>query len=484
MLKGLKIFLIAALFAAVIFGFIAGATTVSMVDAKSTDKYEKLSLFTKVMHLLETTYVEEVDVKKLIYGGIKGMLQELDPHSAFLDPNDYKEMKESTTGEFGGVGIEITKKENIITIISPIEDTPAWEAGLKSMDKIIKINDESTAEMDLQAAVSKMRGSPGTKVKLTILREGKQKPIDFTIIRKIIKIVSVKSMMLPDDYAYIRISTFNESTVNDLKKALTKLEKSTTKGKKMNGILLDLRNNPGGLLDQAVGVADLFLASGVIVSVQGRDKDKKIVEYAKPNNLDSETVPMVVLVNQASASAAEIVAGALQDNKRAVVIGQKTFGKGSVQTLVELDDKSAIKYTIALYYTPSGKSIQAKGIEPDVTILSIDPSVMQDEQLLENDTKEKYGEAKLKGHFENADNNNNDDQKSIIDKIYDRAERGLNKKLKGQDLKKVVDINYDYQVNMAYNYLKVYAMGLSKDKNIQLDQPAPAVETTKPAKKK
>lgn len=480
MLKGLKIFLIAALFAAVIFGFIAGATTVSMVDAKSTDKYEKLSLFTKVMHLLETTYVEEVDVKKLIYGGIKGMLQELDPHSAFLDPNDYKEMKESTTGEFGGVGIEITKKDNIITIISPIEDTPAWEAGLKSMDKIIKINDESTAEMELQAAVSRMRGSAGTKVKLTILREGKQKPLEFTIIRKIIKIVSVKSMMLPNDYAYIRISTFNESTVSDLKKALTKLEKST-KGKKMNGILLDLRNNPGGLLDQAVGVSDMFLSSGIIVSVQGRDKDKKIIEYAKPNNLMSEAVPMVVLVNQASASAAEIVAGALQDNKRAVVIGQKTFGKGSVQTLVELDDKSAIKYTIALYYTPSGKSIQAKGIEPDVTILSIDPTVMQDEQLLEEDTKQKYGEAKLKGHFEN--NDNTDEPKSVIDKIYEKAERGLNKKLKGQDLKKVVDIDYDYQANMAYNYLKVYAMGMEKDKNIQVEKVVPApVEA--PTKKK
>jgi carboxyl-terminal processing protease len=334
--------------------------------------------------------------------------------------------------------------------------------------------------MELQAAVSRMRGSAGTKVKLTILREGKQKPLEFTIIRKIIKIVSVKSMMLPNDYAYIRISTFNESTVSDLKKALTKLEKST-KGKKMNGILLDLRNNPGGLLDQAVGVSDMFLSSGIIVSVQGRDKDKKIIEYAKPNNLMSEAVPMVVLVNQASASAAEIVAGALQDNKRAVVIGQKTFGKGSVQTLVELDDKSAIKYTIALYYTPSGKSIQAKGIEPDVTILSIDPTVMQDEQLLEEDTKQKYGEAKLKGHFEN--NDNTDEPKSVIDKIYEKAERGLNKKLKGQDLKKVVDIDYDYQANMAYNYLKVYAMGMEKDKNIQVEKVVPApVEA--PTKKK
>ncbi len=479
MFKGLKVLLITALFAAVIFGFIAGATTVSMVDAKSTDKYEKLSLFTKVMHLLENTYVEDVDIKKLIYGGIKGMLQELDPHSAFLDPNDYKEMKESTTGEFGGVGIEITKKDNVITIISPIEDTPAWEAGLKSMDKIIKINDESTADMELQAAVSKMRGSSGTKVKLTILREGKQKPLEFNIVRKIIKIVSVKSMMLPDDYAYIRISTFNESTVNDLKKALTKLEK-TAKDKKINGILIDLRNNPGGLLDQAVGVSDLFLTNGIIVSVQGRDKDKKIIEYAKANNLTSEAVPMVVLVNQASASAAEIVAGALQDNKRAVIIGQKTFGKGSVQTLVELDDKSAIKYTIALYYTPSGKSIQAKGIEPDVTVLSIDPSVMQEEKMIEEDTKQKFGEAKLKGHFEN--NGDSEESKSVIDKIYEKAERGLTKKLKDQDIKKVVDIDYDYQVNMAYNYLKVYAMGAEKNKGIKLDQTNPSVVA--PDKKK
>jgi len=479
MFKGLKIFLTALLFLSVVLGFVAGATTVSMVDAKPMDKYEKLSLFTKVMHLLETTYVEDVDVKKLIYGGIKGMLQELDPHSAFLDPNDYKEMKESTTGEFGGVGIEITRKDNIITIISPIEDTPAWTAGLKSMDKIVKINDESTADMELQTAVSKMRGSAGTKVKLTILREGKQKPMDFDIVRKIIKIASVKSTMLPDNYAYFRISTFNESTVTDLKKALTKLEKEA-KNEKLKGVLLDLRNNPGGLLDQAVGVSDMFLSKGIIVSVKGRDKDKKIVEYAKANNLISESIPMVVLVNQASASASEIVAGALQDNKRAVIIGQKTFGKGSVQTLVELDDKSAIKYTIALYYTPSGRSIQAKGIEPDVTILSIDPQVMQDEQMIEEDTKQKYGEAKLKGHFEVNSENNIDETKtlSLLDKIYDRAEKGLNKKSKNQDLKKVVDINYDYQAGMAYNYLKVYSMGMEKDRTLNVVA-APAKEEKK-----
>ncbi|MFH1223088.1 MAG: S41 family peptidase [Pseudomonadota bacterium] len=461
MFRGARFFLIILIFCAVIFGFVGGAATISMVEAKPTDKYEKLSMFTKVLHLLESSYVEDVEVKKLIYGGIKGMLQELDPHSAFLNPEDYKEMKESTTGEFGGVGIEITKKDNIITIISPIEDTPAWQAGLKSMDKIVKINDESTIDMELQAAVSKMRGSPGTKVKLTISREGVQKPIDFNITRKVIKIVSIKSSLLPENYGYIRLSTFNETTGADLKKAITKLLKETD-NKKLNGLLLDMRNNPGGLLDQAVAVSDVFLDKGIIVSVIGREKDKKITEYAKPDSLLPIDVPVVVLVNQASASAAEIVAGALQDNKRAVVIGQKTFGKGSVQTLVELDDKSAIKYTVARYYTPSGKSIQATGIEPDITVLPIDPRVLQDELLVEQDVQDKYGEVKLKGHFENASGDEDPATKSVIEKIYERAERGFKKKEKNQDIKKVVDLDYDYQVNQAYNYLKVYAIAKSR----------------------
>lgn len=455
-MKGFRTVLIVFIFFAVIFGFIAGATTVSLVEAKP-NAYEKLTLFTKVLQLLESNYVEEVDVKKLIYGGIKGMLQELDPHSAFLNPEDYKEMRESTSGEFGGLGIEITKKDNIITVITPIEESPAWDAGMKSMDKIVKINDESTSEMDLQTAVSKMRGNPGTKVKITVVRDNTAKPIEFNLTRRIIKIVSAKSMMLPDDYAYIRISTFNESTVNDVRKALTKLQKQA-KNEKLKGILLDLRNNPGGLLDQAIGVTNMFIEKGVIVSVQGRDKEKKMIEYAKPDGLKLKDIPMVVLVNQASASASEIVAGALQDNNRAVVVGQKTFGKGSVQTLIELDDKSAIKYTIARYYTPSGRSIQAKGIEPDVEILPVDPKVMQDELLIEQDVKEKYGEAKLKGHFEN-EASNEDSGKSILDRIYDRAEKGLKNKMKNQDIKKTIDLDVDYQAAMAFNYLKIYSMG-------------------------
>jgi len=462
MTRGLKITLGIMTFIAIVGGFVAGTYITSSVEAKPADKYENLSLFTKVLHILENTYVEDVDVKKLIYGGIKGMLQELDPHSAFLDPKDFKEMKESTTGEFGGVGIEITKRDNFITVITPIEDTPAWNSGLKSMDKIIKINDEATTDMDLQTAVSKMRGAPGTKVKITVARDNVQKPLDFTITRKIIKIVSVKSVLLPDDFAYIRIATFNENTVSDLKKAVSKMEKQT-KNSKFKGVLLDLRNNPGGLLDQAVGVADVFIDKGTIVSVRGRDKEKKIIEYAKPDSGYLKDIPVVVLVNQASASASEIVAGALQDNERAVIVGQKTFGKGSVQTLVELDDKSAIKYTIARYYTPNGRSIQATGIEPDVNILQIDPKVMEEEKMLEDDYKDKYREANLSGHFENE---NKAEEASLLDKIYERAEKGLKKKIKKQDMNKVVDLDYDYQAAQAYNYLKVYAIGKEKRNGI------------------
>jgi carboxyl-terminal processing protease len=459
LMKKFRAFLIAFIFIAIIAGFIGGASLVSMIEAKTSGdskKYEKLGLFTKVLQLLEASYVEEVDVQKLIYGGIKGMLQELDPHSAFLSPSDYKDMKESTMGEFGGLGIEITKKDNAITVISPIEDTPAWEAGVKSMDKIIKINDELTMDMDLQTAVSKMRGAPGTKVKITVSRDGLQKPIDFTLTRKIIKIVPVKSMMLPDNYAYFRISTFNENTLSSLKKEISKLKKEANK-KKFKGILIDLRNNSGGLLDQAVSVSNLFVDKGIIVSIKGRDAEKKIVEYAKPDSSKISDIPLVVLVNQGSASASEIVAGAIQDSNRGIITGQKTFGKGSVQTLVELDDKSAIKYTMAKYYTPSGTSIQATGIEPDIEILPVDPKVMEEELMIKEDTIAKYGEAKLKGHFENEE-----DFEDAMSKIYQKAERGLKKKMKDNDIKKVVDLDTDYQAFMAYNYLKVYSIGLTK----------------------
>lgn len=444
-------YLIILTFISIISGFLIGAKISTNAQAKQEESsYKNLTLLAKVMHLLESTYVEEVDTKEIIHGGIRGMLSALDPHSVFLKPDDYKEMKESTVGKFGGLGIEVTKRDNYILVITPIEDTPAWQAGLKPLDKIIEIDGESALDMDLQVAVSKMRGKPNTKVKLKIAREGEKELLDFEITRKIIKIESVKQMMLPENFAYIRISTFNENTTKNVKQAFLTLEKESKNS--LKGILIDLRNNPGGLLDQAISTADLFLEKGVIVSVVGRNKDKKLIEYAKKETTITN-LPIVILVNQSSASAAEILAGALQDNNRAVIIGQKTFGKGSVQTLVELDDSSAIKYTIARYYTPNDYSIQAKGIEPNIEVLPVDPKVLEDEKVIKK-TYDQYGEASLKGHIEG--------EEEKVNQIYERAKKGLKDKMEKQDLTKVIDLDYDYQANMAYNYLKIYSLGLNK----------------------
>ncbi|MBN1114412.1 MAG: S41 family peptidase [Oligoflexia bacterium] len=466
MFKGVRLFLIMLTFIAVVAGFIAGASTVTFIEAKPNG-YEKLSLFTKVLHIIESNYVEEVDIKKLIYGGIKGMLSELDPHSTFLPPDQYKEMKESTTGKFGGLGIEITLKDNVLTIITPIEGTPAWKQGLKPMDKIIKINNESTSDMDVQAAVNKMRGKPGTKVKIMVVRDGEKDPLEFEITREIINVISVKSTLLEKNYGYIKISTFNERVAADARKGIAKL-KSQSKND-LKGLILDLRNNPGGLLDQAVEVSDIFIDKGLIVSIQGRDKDKKAEEYAKPNGTIKD-IPLLVLINESSASASEIVAGALQDHKRAILVGQKTFGKGSVQVLVEMDDKSAIKYTTARYYTPSGRSIQAMGIKPDVEILPVDPKIMEDEIKMEEFRKQQYSEASLKGHFENENDEEVDDVvnkegaglKQDLTNIYKRVNDALNKRYKDRDLNKVIDLDVDYQARQALNYLKVYTMGIKK----------------------
>jgi carboxyl-terminal processing protease len=471
MFKKARFYLIILCFIAIIAGFIAGAGTVSFIKALPNENYEKLALLSKALHIVESTYVEPIAVEKLIYGAIRGMLEELDPHSVFLTPDAYKQLRSETSGKFGGLGIEITKKDNILTVISPIEDTPAWKAGIKSLDQIIKINDEPTREMDLQIAVNKMRGKPGTKVKITVMRKGHNTPLDYTLTRETITAKPVKSVMLDDNYGYLKLSSFTEQSAADIRKAISTLTESSKGG--LKGLVMDLRNNPGGLLDQAVAVADIFLDKGVIVSVIGRDKTKKSIEYAKPAGTILD-LPLVVLVNEASASASEIVAGALQDQKRALIVGQKTFGKGSVQTIVELDDKTAIKYTIARYYTPSGRSIQAKGIEPDLTVLPIDPSVLADEKKVEEFYKTEYAESALKGHFENdqvdkkAKEKDNDETSSSsfrddISKIYEKARKALDKRNnKDTELTKVANLDYDYQLREAYNYLKAYSMGKVK----------------------
>lgn len=355
---------------AIITGILIGRMSVSSVNAEA-EGYEDLKIFTEVLYLVKKNYVEDVKTKDLIYGAIKGMLNSLDPHSGFMPPHAYKEMQVETKGEFGGIGIQIGIKDGILTVIAPIEDTPAFKAGIKAGDKIVKINGESTKDMGIHDAVSKMRGQKGTSVIITIIREGWKETKDFTIIRDIIKVKSVKSKVMEDKIGYVKINQFQEKTASDLENALSALSKEG-----ITALVLDLRNNPGGLLNSAVDVSSQFLpANKVVVSIKGRNGEK--TEYrteeikttalaAKPSIF--YTIPMIVLINEGSASASEIVAGALKDWGRAVVLGTQTFGKGSVQNVISLSDGSGLKLTTARYYTPNGISIQTTGITPDIVV--------------------------------------------------------------------------------------------------------------------
>jgi carboxyl-terminal processing protease len=341
-------------------GFVIGRLTISIVGAE--EGYEELKIFSEALSIVKKNYVEEVKPKDIIYGAIKGMVGSLDPHSAFMTPEQYKEMQVDTKGEFGGLGIQIGIKDGMLTVIAPIEDTPAYRAGIKAGDKIIKINNEFTKDMNLQDAVSKMRGAPSTSVKITILREGWKETKDFTIVREIIKIKSIKFKELEEGIGYIKINQFQEQTSSDLSNAIEELMK-----KNITSLVLDLRNNPGGLLNSAVDVSSQFLPAGkLVVYIKDRKGDK--VEYKSGKHKTDFNLPMIVLVNQGSASASEIVAGALKDWNRAVILGTQTFGKGSVQSVVPLGDGSALRLTTARYYTPKGISIQTTGITPDIIV--------------------------------------------------------------------------------------------------------------------
>ncbi len=338
-----------------------GKWTIGTVNAESG--YEDLKTFTEVLTLIKKDYVDEVKTKELITSAIKGMVSSLDPHSGYMTQDAFKELQVETKGEFGGLGIQIGIKDAVLTVIAPIDDTPAYKAGIKAGDKIVKIAGESTKNMDIEKAVTKMRGPKGTPIVLTIFREGWKETKDFTIVRDIIKIKSVKSKMLDSSIGYIKLTQFQESTAADLASALTGLKKDG-----MTSIILDLRNDPGGLLNSAVDVAEQFLPpKQLVVYIKGRTGDK--IEYFTEGDKPSYTgIPMVVLVNQGSASASEIVAGALKDWKRAIIIGMQTFGKGSVQSLIPLSDGSGLRLTTAKYYTPSGTSIQNVGITPDIVV--------------------------------------------------------------------------------------------------------------------
>jgi carboxyl-terminal processing protease len=396
MLKSSKVKRIALFIAAIsVMAVFVGVSVQHRSTAQAANDYESIELFTDVLSIVKKSYVEDVDTKKLIYGAINGMLSSLDPHSSFMPPEMYKEMKIETKGAFGGLGIEISIKEGLLTVISPIEDTPAYKAGIKAGDQILKIDSKFTKDLSVMEAVKRMRGTKGTKVILTIMREGFDKPKEFPLTRDVIQVKSVKFKTLDDGFGYIRIAQFQEKTDDDLSAAFESLKKGN--GGKLRGLVLDLRNDPGGLLDQAVRVADHFLEEGkLIVYTEGREKDAKMRFTARKGD-KQPAYPVVILINSGSASASEIVAGALQDHNRAVVMGTQSFGKGSVQTIIPLSDNSGLRLTTARYFTPSGRSIQAKGISPDIIVERIELTT----------TEKKEGmlirEKDLENHFETGE---------------------------------------------------------------------------------
>jgi carboxyl-terminal processing protease len=417
MRKMMKTGLVSAicLVCALIFWGLCTALPASALDRQA---YKNLKLFNQVLDMVQKNYVEPVEQKTLIQGAITGMMKSLDPHSSFMTSEMYKELDVETRGSFGGIGIEITILKDVLTVVSPIEDTPAFQAGIKAGDQIIKIDGKPTKDITIMDAVSRLRGPKDTKVTLTIMREALDKPTDIVITRSIIKIKSIRARMFDDRIGYIRIAAFQEKTVDDLRKALKDLDGPTHS---LKGLILDVRNNPGGLLTQAVEISDVFLKSGVIVSTRGKAKSLDN-EFSARDNGDEPAYPIVILVNEGTASAAEIVSGALQDNRRAIVVGAQTFGKGSVQTVIPLEDGSALKLTTAKYYTPSGRSIQAEGITPDIII------------KYQRSVEEKEGEGgrvrerDLKGHIKSQKEN---EQKPEEPAKKEREDLTIDNQLKG-----------------------------------------------------
>ncbi len=386
---------------------------------------KELRIFANIFGRVKQDYVEPVSDRELLDHAIRGMLEGLDPHSAYLDEEHYKEIQEGTSGEFGGLGIEVGMEDGFIKVIAPIDDTPAQKAGIQAGDLIVRLDDKPVKGMSLTDAVKIMRGKPGTKIKLTIRRSGEPKPLVFEITRAIIKQASVKSRELAPGFGYVRLAQFQAPTPKDMLRAIRKLEKKA--GGRLKGLVLDLRNNPGGVLQAAVAVSDAFLNEGLIVYTQGREKSFRMEFKAQPGD-ELEGAPLVVLVNEGSASASEIVAGALQDHKRAVIMGRTTFGKGSVQSIIPISGKIAIKLTTARYYTPNGRSIQAEGIEPDIVLSKVKLKELEKSAL-------QLREADLADHLANPN--------------------GGSKKKKGKkDGKEEKLLEKDYELNEALNLLK------------------------------
>ena len=409
-----------------------GHSVFALKQPEQTIPFEDLQAFTDVYSRIKSDYVETVDDKELLEDAIRGMLSGLDPHSSFLDTEEFNELRIGTTGQFGGLGIEVGMENGFVKVISPIDDTPASRAGVEAGDLIVRLDDKPVKGLTLNEAVKIMRGKPNTDIELTIVREGESKPLKITITREIIRVKSVKSRLLEDGYGYVRITNFQSRTTTDMLKAITDLQEDN----KLEGLVLDLRNNPGGVLNGAVGVSDAFLDNGLIVYTEGRVNDSSLKYNATPGDA-LNGAPLVVLVNSGSASASEIVAGAMQDHHRGIIMGFKTFGKGSVQTIQELRNGAAVKLTTARYFTPSGRSIQAEGIVPDIELRDIEVTAKK-----ENGSR--VSEKDLTGHLSNPEDGvdvTEDDQAS--------SESGDSDEEKASKLSET-----DYQLFEALNLLK------------------------------
>lgn len=404
----------------------------NQVPASRSIPIDDIRSLSEVFAKIKDHYVEDVTDKELLENAIRGMLSGLDPHSTYLDKDAFQDLRVGTTGEFGGLGIVVGMEDGFVKVISPIDDTPAQRAGIKAGDLIIRLDEKPVKGMSLDEAVKLMRGRPGTDIKLLVVREGEEKPLSISVTRDKIRVKSVKSRTLEKGFGYVRVTQFQERTGKDLRKAIADLKKENDG--KLKGMILDLRNNPGGLLDAAVEVSDVFLKGGTIVSVRGRTEENKISHTATPTDMLKDA-PVVVLINGGSASASEIVAGALQDHKRAIIMGTKSFGKGSVQTVVPLGNNTAIKLTTARYYTPSGRTIQAEGIEPDIVLDNLRVSEKKADEGLKP-----IKEADLEGHLEN---DNGDSKTKTKEELANEAK------------KKRVDLaNQDYTLYEALNILK------------------------------
>lgn len=429
------------------------------IEAKTSDKsrFEKLELFNKILYLIESQYYREVDTSKLIEGAIKGMMQTLDPHSAFLDEEVFTKMQEDTSGEFGGLGIEVSQKDGIIVVITPIDDTPAYRAGIKAGDKIVEIDHEATIGMTLEEAVDRMRGKANSKISVGIVRAGVEGIKTYDLKREVIKIRAVKSELLQDEFIWVRLTQFQKDAGKEIGEAIKKERKAAKK--KIRGIILDLRSNPGGLLEEAVDVSSLFLKDGVVVSTEGRDPKQKEIKYVRKSGYKELDVPVAVLINGASASASEIVAGALQDHKRAVIIGTQSFGKGSVQTVAKVDDTQGVKLTIAQYMTPNSRKIQALGISPDVIV-----GEFEGDWSNSSSNESRYiREADLRNHLtatietpEEKKLREKREHEERVERARRREEARRKKDKEKEDAPKAYDVKQDYQVNQAINYLRSF----------------------------